>query len=36
MKNVNFKGKQILLIGLMLLVVAAGYYRWTQNNSVRI
>lgn len=33
MKNVNFKGKQILLIGLMLLVVAAGYYRWTQNNS---
>ncbi len=29
----NLKGKQILLIGLMLLVIVAGYYRWTQNNS---
>lgn len=29
----NLKGKQILLIGLMTLVVVAGYYRWTQNNA---
>ena len=29
----NLKGKQILLIGLMTLVLVAGYYRWTQNNA---
>lgn len=29
----NLRGKQILLIGLMVLVIVAGYYRWTQNNA---
>ena len=27
-KNFQFKGKQILLLGLVALVITAGYYRW--------
>ncbi len=25
----NFRGKQVLLLGLVALVITAGYYRWT-------
>lgn len=28
-KRFYFKGKQILLLGLVALVISAGYYRWT-------
>lgn len=28
-KKFYFKGKQILLLGLVALVISAGYYRWT-------
>ena len=28
-KKVQFRGKQILLLGLVALVITAGYYRWT-------
>ncbi len=28
-KKFQFKGKQILLLGLVALVITAGYYRWT-------
>lgn len=28
-RNFQFKGKQILLFGLVALVITAGYYRWT-------
>lgn len=28
-RKVNFKGKQVLLLGLVALVITAGYYRWT-------
>ncbi len=28
-KKVRFKGKQILMFGLVALVITAGYYRWT-------
>ncbi len=27
-KNLKFKGRQILLLGLVALVITAGYYRW--------
>ncbi len=32
-KKSKFGGKQILLLGLVALVVAAGYYRWTVEND---
>ncbi len=32
-KNSGFKGKQILLFGLVALVIAAGYYRWTTETN---
>ena len=39
-KKVPFRGKQILLFGLVALVITAGYYRWTmetqQLNSVPV
>ena len=28
-QNFKFRGKQILLLGLVALVISAGYYRWT-------
>lgn len=28
-RNIHFQGKQILLLGLVALVITAGYYRWT-------
>ena len=28
-QNFKFRGKQILLLGLVSLVISAGYYRWT-------
>lgn len=28
-KSTKFRGKQILVVGLIALVLAAGYYRWT-------
>ncbi len=39
-KKFSFKGKQILLLGLVALVITAGYYRWTveteKYNSVAV
>lgn len=32
-KKFQFKGKQILLLGLVALVITAGYYRWTVEQS---
>lgn len=32
-KKVQFRGKQILLLGLVALVITAGYYRWTIEKS---
>ena len=32
-RNFQFKGKQILLLGLVALVITAGYYRWTIEQS---
>lgn len=32
-KKFQFKGKQILLLGLVALVITAGYYRWTVENK---
>ena len=28
-KKAKFRGKQVLVVGLIALVLAAGYYRWT-------
>ena len=38
-KKFQFRGKQILLLGLVALVITAGYYRWTieqENFSVSV
>lgn len=32
-KKVPFRGKQILLFGLVALVITAGYYRWTMETQ---
>ena len=32
-KKFQFKGKQILLLGLVALVITAGYYRWTLESA---
>ena len=32
-QNFKFRGKQILLLGLVALVISAGYYRWTNERE---